>query len=244
MDLREGLTDKFWNALLGVLRRTDLNDDARFSSPAARANNRAALTAALDEEFRRQPTKFWMSALAGVLPIAPVFDLEQALESPFLRTNGMIAHVPHPSPECAVLSQQVKINGSASAAGCSPMGADTQEAARDAAATARSLGCSASRFRSCNGGGSVTSGIRPGKERFARLPALSTLPVAGHLKTYREDPQRLMHRRCHPLVPRNPATGAGTPTRGFIHQHDRSGTRAPTTSAGLRPRGAIRQLSG
>ena len=123
------LTDKFWNALLGVLKRQDLNADDRFSSQSARANNREVLTAALDAEFRRQPTKFWMDALAEVLPIAPVLDLEQALESPFLRTNGMIAHVPHPHrPDMRVLANPIKINGQRLGQQvCSPMGADTEE---------------------------------------------------------------------------------------------------------------------
>jgi crotonobetainyl-CoA:carnitine CoA-transferase CaiB-like acyl-CoA transferase len=120
------LTDKFWNALLGVLERTDLNADPRFSSPAARANNREALTAALDVEFRHQPTKHWMTVLAGVLPIAPVFDLEEALENPFLRTNGMIASVPHPErPDLRVLANPIKINGQRlSQRVCSAPGAD------------------------------------------------------------------------------------------------------------------------
>ena len=133
------LTDKFWDALLGVLKRPDLNADPRFSTPAARAGNRETLTAALDAEFRRQPTKFWMGALAGLLPIAPVFDLEQALESPFLRTTGMIAHVPHPErPDMRVLANPIKINGQRLGQRvCSPMGADTEEvlgALRSAAA--------------------------------------------------------------------------------------------------------------
>jgi crotonobetainyl-CoA:carnitine CoA-transferase CaiB-like acyl-CoA transferase len=122
------LTDKFWNALLGVLKRTDLNADARFSTQAARANNREELTAALDAEFRKQPTKHWMGVLAGVLPIAPVFDLESALESPFLRTNGMISHVPHPErPDLRVLANPIKINGQRlSQRVCSPPGADNE----------------------------------------------------------------------------------------------------------------------
>jgi crotonobetainyl-CoA:carnitine CoA-transferase CaiB-like acyl-CoA transferase len=133
------LTDKFWNALLGVLGRNDLNADARFSSQAARAGNREALTAALDAEFRKQPTKHWMGVLAGVLPIAPVFDLEEALESPFLRANRMIAHVPHPErPDMRVLSNPIKIDGQRlSQRVCSAPGADndavlgTQAAAAD-----------------------------------------------------------------------------------------------------------------
>lgn len=120
------LTDKFWNALLGVLGRADLNGDPRFSSQSARANNREALTAALDAEFRREPTKHWMNVLAGVLPIAPVFDLEQALENPFLRATGMIANVPHPQrPDMRVLANPIKINGQRlSQRVCSAPGAD------------------------------------------------------------------------------------------------------------------------
>src|SRR5688572_32471911 len=120
------LTDKFWNALLGVLGRTDLNADPRFSSQAARAGNREALTAALDAEFRRQPTSHWMSVLAGVLPIAPVFDLEQAHENPFLRATGMIANVPHPErPDLRLLANPIKIDGQRLALqACSPPGAD------------------------------------------------------------------------------------------------------------------------
>ena len=123
------LTDKFWNALLGVLKRTDLNADPRFSTQAARANNREDLTAALDAEFRKQPTKHWMGVLAGVLPIAPVFDLEAALESPFLRTTGMISHVPHPArADMRVLANPIKINGQRlSQRVCSAPGADNEK---------------------------------------------------------------------------------------------------------------------
>jgi len=123
------LTDKFWNALLGVIGRTDLNADKRFSSPPARAANREALTATLDVEFRKHPTAHWIEVLGGVLPVAPVYDLEQALENPFLDTNGMIARVPHPKrPDMRVLANPIKINGKRlSQQTCSPMGADTEE---------------------------------------------------------------------------------------------------------------------
>jgi len=122
------LTDKFWNALLGVLKRTDLNADPRFSTQAARANNREELTAALDAEFRKQPTKHWIGVLGGVLPVAPVFDLEEALENPFLRTTQMISHVPHPArPDMRVLANPIKINGERlSQKVCSAPGADNE----------------------------------------------------------------------------------------------------------------------
>ena len=106
------LTDKFWNALLGVLGRPDIGADPRFSTPSARSANREALTEALDAEFRRQPTRHWLAALGGVLPISPVYDLASALENPFLRENGMVSAVPHPArPDLRVLSNPLKING-------------------------------------------------------------------------------------------------------------------------------------
>src|SRR3954465_7324476 len=89
------LTEKFWNALLDVIGRKDLGSDVRFNTQSARNLNRGPLTAALDAEFRKQRTAYWMKVLAGVLPIAPVLELGEALESPFLVTNGMVAQVPH-----------------------------------------------------------------------------------------------------------------------------------------------------
>ena len=123
------LTDKFWNALLDVLKRPDLKIDPRFIDQAARAANREVLTQVLDDEFRRHPTTHWISALAGILPVAPVFDLERALESPFLRTTGMISTVPHPArANLRVLANPIKINGERlSQRVCSPVGADNAE---------------------------------------------------------------------------------------------------------------------
>jgi crotonobetainyl-CoA:carnitine CoA-transferase CaiB-like acyl-CoA transferase len=118
-----------------VLKREDLGKDPRFSDQAARANNREELTAALDVEFRKHSSKHWISVLAGILPVAPVFSLEEALESPFLKTNEMIASVPHPArPDMRVLSNPIKINGKRlSQEVCSPMGADTDTYVEQAA---------------------------------------------------------------------------------------------------------------
>ncbi|HEX4764436.1 MAG TPA: CoA transferase [Usitatibacter sp.] len=123
------LTEKFWNALLDVIGRQDLNSDPRFNTQAARNNNRDPLTAALDAEFRKQPTSHWMKVLAGLLPIAPVLELDEALDSPFLVTNGMISQVPHPArANLRVLANPIKINGQRlSQKVCSAPGADNKE---------------------------------------------------------------------------------------------------------------------
>lgn len=106
------LTEKFWTALLDAIARPELAKDPRFATAKARNENREPLTAALDVEFRKQPTAHWMKVLGGVLPIAPVCDLDEALESPFLQANRMVANVPHPArPDLRVLANPIKING-------------------------------------------------------------------------------------------------------------------------------------
>ena len=120
------LTEKFWTALLDTIRRPELAKDPRFATAKARNENREPLTAALDHEFRKQPTAYWMSVLGGVLPIAPVFGLDEALDSPFLAANRMVSKVPHPArPDMRVLANPIKINGQRlSQVVCSEAGAD------------------------------------------------------------------------------------------------------------------------
>jgi crotonobetainyl-CoA:carnitine CoA-transferase CaiB-like acyl-CoA transferase len=123
------LTEKFWSALLAAIRRPELAQDPRFATAKARNENREPLTAELDRELRKQPTSHWLAILGGVLPIAPVYELDEALESPFLAQNRMIAQVPHPArPDMRVLANPIKINGQRlSQQVCSTVGADNEE---------------------------------------------------------------------------------------------------------------------
>jgi crotonobetainyl-CoA:carnitine CoA-transferase CaiB-like acyl-CoA transferase len=123
------LTDKFWNALLGVLGNPAIGADPRFKDQKSRADNRERLTETLDVEFRKHPTTHWIKVLGGVLPVAPVYELAKALDSPFLRTTEMIQNVPHPArPGLRVLANPIKINGKRlSQHVCSAPGADNDE---------------------------------------------------------------------------------------------------------------------
>ena len=58
--------------------------------------------------------------------MAPVLDLQEALENPFLRSTRMISQVPHPArADMRVLSNPIKINGERlSQKVCSAPGAD------------------------------------------------------------------------------------------------------------------------
>ncbi|MFS8977162.1 CoA transferase [Cupriavidus necator] len=124
------MTNRFWDSLLNVLGNPELRADIRFADQSLRLANRDALTEALDTEFRKQPVEHWLKVLRGVLPIAPVLDLKQALDNPFVDEAGMVTTVPHPfKPDMKLLANPLKFDGQRLAqAPCHPLGAD-QEAA-------------------------------------------------------------------------------------------------------------------
>jgi crotonobetainyl-CoA:carnitine CoA-transferase CaiB-like acyl-CoA transferase len=121
------MTDKFWDELLVAINRTDLASDPRFVTQALRQANRRELMDIIDGDLKRESNAFWLDKLNGVLPVAPVLDLAQALDSPFLQTTEMIHTISHPAkPDMRVLSNPIKINGKRlPQAPCSPYGADT-----------------------------------------------------------------------------------------------------------------------
>ena len=89
------MTDKFWQLLLERTGHTELGEDARFSSMAARAENRDALTAVLDEIFQGEGTDHWFALLQTYIPVAPVYDLPSALDNPFVTSIGMMQTLEH-----------------------------------------------------------------------------------------------------------------------------------------------------
>ena len=120
------MTQKFWLSLVEAMGRQDLLADPRFADPNSRAVNRAELTDALDPTFRTRDTADWLQRFQGVLPAAPVYRLDQALDSAFTRDAGMVSSVPHPAKgTLRVISNPLRIDGQRPAqAACAPLGAD------------------------------------------------------------------------------------------------------------------------
>jgi len=121
------MTDKFWSNLLAVLERPDLGSDPRFASPSLRRRNREALTQILDAEFGKSTSREWLSRLAGRLPVAPVLDLDAALDAPFVGEVGMVRTLAHGArAELRVLANPLKIDGRRPEQVAAPsLGADT-----------------------------------------------------------------------------------------------------------------------
>ena len=123
------MTDKFWQLLLERSEHTELADDPRFNSMAGRAENRDALTEVLDEILQTQDTDYWFEKLQTHIPVAPVYDLPNALDNPFVASIGMMQTMTHREfGEYRGLSNPIKIDQQRLQTHCgASLGADNQE---------------------------------------------------------------------------------------------------------------------
>lgn len=123
------MTQKFWLSLCEAIGRADLVNDPRFPDPNTRAKNRAKLTDELDVTFRTRTTAEWLATFSGLLPAAPVYRLDQALDSDFARSAGMTSAVPHPvKGSLRVIANPIRVDGERlEQAACSPLGADNDK---------------------------------------------------------------------------------------------------------------------
>jgi crotonobetainyl-CoA:carnitine CoA-transferase CaiB-like acyl-CoA transferase len=119
---------RFWVLMLEGLGRKDLGEDPRFSDLSARLKNRDVLTEVLDEVFSGKTTEEWIDQFKGVIPIAPVYDMEKALDNPFVAEVGSIAEIDHPDRQgLRVLNNPLKLDGERVPLKPGPkLGADTQ----------------------------------------------------------------------------------------------------------------------
>ncbi|MCG6121936.1 MAG: CoA transferase [Microvirga sp.] len=82
--------EKFFPALCERVGAPELAQDDRFRTFSDRLRNRAILSDILDELLMKDTTQNWIEKLAGAVPIAPVFNMSEALASPFAEERGMI----------------------------------------------------------------------------------------------------------------------------------------------------------
>lgn len=126
------MTEKFWQALIEAIGSPELGKDPRFATLAARREHRAALTEVLDALLAADTTSAWLAKFSGLLPAAPVYDLAQALDNPFLDTLGMIQSTPHPErAQFRTLANPIRLDGQRLGGKVgSALGADTEDVLR------------------------------------------------------------------------------------------------------------------
>ncbi len=88
--------EKFWPALCEKLGRPEWIEDARFRRFPDRLQHRDLLTELLDSELGRRATADWLERFAGAVPAAPILDLAQALENPFVKDHGRLQTLARP----------------------------------------------------------------------------------------------------------------------------------------------------
>ncbi|WP_240621464.1 CaiB/BaiF CoA transferase family protein [Caulobacter zeae] len=106
-------TPKFWEALCDLAGAAELKADPRFADIPSRHANRPALSEAMDVLFGTRTTAEWTALLGGKVPFAPILEMMDALDNPFVAEVGMRDVVDHPdrAEGLAMLACPVKIDG-------------------------------------------------------------------------------------------------------------------------------------
>jgi formyl-CoA transferase len=151
---RDELTgNRQWWALLKVIGRSDLIDDARYASPEARFKRKEEVDDIIRPWMADQPKRKAMELLnsAGV-PAGAVFDTGDLMEDPSFRATGMLSEIVHPQRGRVVLpGWPVKMSGSPTPAiTCPPtLGQHTE------VVLAEMLGTSAAEIAELRGSGAI-----------------------------------------------------------------------------------------
>ncbi|MGI8926288.1 MAG: CaiB/BaiF CoA transferase family protein [Tepidiformaceae bacterium] len=92
------LDPKWWPGLCDVIGCSDLADDGRFASAAARQHHRLELLAELDAAFACRPRAEWITLLKKAdIPCGPVNDYAAMVQEPQVVANEYVTTLEHPS---------------------------------------------------------------------------------------------------------------------------------------------------
>jgi crotonobetainyl-CoA:carnitine CoA-transferase CaiB-like acyl-CoA transferase len=87
--------EKFWPVLAEALGKPEWATDPEHATFAARLKNREQITEELDAVLMTATTEEWMSRLRGKVPVAPVYDVRQALDNPFVAEQQLVLDFEH-----------------------------------------------------------------------------------------------------------------------------------------------------
>ena len=121
------MLEKFWQTFIAGIERPQLGTDPRFADFPARREHREALTPLVDEALMQHDTAYWTEKFAGKIPIAPVLDVAQALDNPWVERVDMLQSVDHPQGAQRMLRSPIKLDGQRlKGSACPPLGADAE----------------------------------------------------------------------------------------------------------------------
>lgn len=106
------MTEKFWEIVIDGTGAKELLSDSKFLDFKSRLENRDELTEVLDSVFKNKTIDQWMQIFAGKIPIGPVYDLDKALDNPFVKEREMIQEFSHPKKKSMrTLSNPIQVDG-------------------------------------------------------------------------------------------------------------------------------------
>ncbi|WP_269792516.1 CoA transferase [Stenotrophomonas sp. Iso1] len=126
------MLEKFWQTFVEGIGNPAWASESRFSNFAARRDVREELTVRVDEILTTQPTAYWTQKFAGRIPIAPVLDIAQALDNPYVRDVDMLQEVAHQQGSQRLLRNPIKLDGQRlSGDACPSLNADADALLRE-----------------------------------------------------------------------------------------------------------------
>jgi crotonobetainyl-CoA:carnitine CoA-transferase CaiB-like acyl-CoA transferase len=110
-----------------MLGRPEWAADPDFATYEARLANRDRLTRMLDEALMAHDTAHWLENFSGKVPVAPVHDIAQALDSGFAHERVAIREFVYPDGRSArMIANPIRVPGAELPARAAPaLGADT-----------------------------------------------------------------------------------------------------------------------
>lgn len=118
--------EKFFGVLAQCIGKPEWADSAEYKTYKERLANRDQLTRDLDAALQARTTEEWMGIFAGKVPAAPVYDVQQALDSDFVAEQERLLNFPHPSGNVRMVASPVRA-GEHPVRPAPTMGADTDE---------------------------------------------------------------------------------------------------------------------
>ena len=128
-------TQKFWERAAERIGHSEWTRDSRFLTAQDRSDNRAALQDIMEAVLMTETVAYWMDKFGGYVPAAPVYDIAEALDNPYVTEIDMIYEAEHPlvkDGKIRLLSSPYKFNGERLKGGSAPaFGADTKDMLKD-----------------------------------------------------------------------------------------------------------------
>lgn len=126
------MLEKFWQTFVEGIGNPAWAAEPRFANFGERRKVREELTVLVDAILSAQPTAYWAQKFAGRIPIAPVLDIAQALDNPYVRDVDMLQDVEHAQGTQRLLRNPIKLDGQRlSGNTCPPLNADADALLRE-----------------------------------------------------------------------------------------------------------------